>query len=381
MTGFKANVAITKADVKKASLEAAALVSSTTAAEITTNEDAQEEANRQNVFRLASIGVKEGMAREITARVGVSITNPILRHPDGVRMKKVDEYLLHELVAAVMEGAERPSPIEIRKQLTAIMAFTFDWRETGATNSERLAADIVKADAFGVKIQNDVKAVIILANIATAARFSSGGTEIMEAQRKIKAAYKYDHRHDDASIKEVMKHLATADEQRDRAAVAAPAGFANLVTTKLKELVAGSEGEYTSDEESAMAATSDSESSVERSTRGRGRATQQRGSRRTAKKKTRSSTSPSPTRSTRGPYVSPPRRSTSRARKKLAPHEVNPTKCKWCKKWGGNGLAHGPPNNIPHAKCNYNEEWDGWRPTYVCRKMNIAYKERDECEE
>ena len=74
------------------------------------------------------------MAREITARVGISITNPILRHPDGVRMKKVDEYLLHELVTAVMEGAERPSPIEIRKQLTGIMGFTFDWRETGATN-------------------------------------------------------------------------------------------------------------------------------------------------------------------------------------------------------------------------------------------------------
>ena len=49
------------------------------------------------------------MTREITARVGVSITNRILRHPDGVRMKKVDEYHLHELVAAVMEGTERPA--------------------------------------------------------------------------------------------------------------------------------------------------------------------------------------------------------------------------------------------------------------------------------
>ena len=153
LTGFKASVAITKADVKKALLEAAAWVSLATAAEITTNEDAQEEANRQNVFRLASIGVKEGMARKITARVGVSITNPILRHPDGVRMKKVDEYHLHELVAAVMEGAEHPSPIKIRKQLTGIMAFTFDWRETGAMNHERLAADIAKVDTFGVKIQ------------------------------------------------------------------------------------------------------------------------------------------------------------------------------------------------------------------------------------
>ena len=50
------------------------------------------------------------------------------------------------------------------------------------------------------------------------------------------------------------------------------------------------------------------------------------------------------------------RRSTSRVKKKLAPHEVNLTKYKWCKNWVGNGLAHRPPNNIPRAKCNYNEE-------------------------
>ena len=61
------------------------------------------------------------------------------------------------------------------------MAFTFDWRETGATNQERLAVDIAKADTFGVKIYNNIKATIILAHIAATARFSSGGAEIMEA--------------------------------------------------------------------------------------------------------------------------------------------------------------------------------------------------------
>ena len=44
-------------------------------------------------------------------------------------------------------------------------------------------------------------------------------------------------------------------------------------------------------------------------------------------------------------------------------------------------MAHGPPNNIPHPKCNYNEDWDGWRPTYVCRRMNMVYKERKDYEE
>ena len=88
LTGFKANMAITRADVKKAPLEAAALVSLATAAEITTNKDAQEEANHQNVFWLASIGVNEGRAKEITARVGTSNTNPILCDQDGVRIKR-----------------------------------------------------------------------------------------------------------------------------------------------------------------------------------------------------------------------------------------------------------------------------------------------------
>ena len=102
LTGFKSNVSVTKADVKAASIAAAAANRGNAAPEITTNEDAQEEANRQNVFRLAVVGAKEQMAKEITARVGKSVTNPILGNTDGIRFKKVDEYHLHQLVAAVM---------------------------------------------------------------------------------------------------------------------------------------------------------------------------------------------------------------------------------------------------------------------------------------
>ena len=174
---------------------------------------------------------------------------------------------------------------------------------------------IAKADAFGVVIRNDIKAVIILANIATAARFSSRGAEIMEAQRKIKVAYNYDHSHDADSIKVIMKLLATADEQRDRTAIKAPKGFANMATNKLRELVDVSDSDSLSTtDESAMAATSDSGSTTERPAR-RGRASQRKATRRTARRTARTSTSPSPTQSTRGPYVSPTRRSTSRARR------------------------------------------------------------------
>ena len=87
ITRFQANVAVTKADVKAASIVEAATRGQNATPEITTNEDAQEEATRINVFRLAVIGVKEQMAKEITAAVGEAITNPILRNADGVRFK------------------------------------------------------------------------------------------------------------------------------------------------------------------------------------------------------------------------------------------------------------------------------------------------------
>ena len=63
----------------------------------------------------------------------------------------------------------------------------------------------MKAAAFGVTIAHDAKATIILANIMTAARFNSSGTEIVDAERKIRAAYRYYHVHNNASIKFIMK--------------------------------------------------------------------------------------------------------------------------------------------------------------------------------
>ena len=62
-------MAIRAAEVKAASVAAAAAISTTgfvAVPHIQTNEDAQEEANRKNVFRLAYVGAKEQMAKDIT---------------------------------------------------------------------------------------------------------------------------------------------------------------------------------------------------------------------------------------------------------------------------------------------------------------------------
>ena len=59
--------------------------------EITTNSEAHEEADRQNTYRLAAIGVKEGVAAGIATIVGKDITKSILRTTDGISFKSVDE--------------------------------------------------------------------------------------------------------------------------------------------------------------------------------------------------------------------------------------------------------------------------------------------------
>ena len=68
-----------------------------------------------------------------------------------------------------MEGAKRLGPIKIWKQVTEVMLFAFDSRETDATNEERLSMDTAKASAFSVNVRHNIKATIILVNISMAA--------------------------------------------------------------------------------------------------------------------------------------------------------------------------------------------------------------------
>ena len=89
---YKSTVHIKKRDVIAASRAAAECASTndcTVEPEIANNSDAQDEANRQNVFRLEVIGVKEGIAEDITKIVWRGITNPILRMADNSDFKLV----------------------------------------------------------------------------------------------------------------------------------------------------------------------------------------------------------------------------------------------------------------------------------------------------
>jgi hypothetical protein len=122
----------------------------------------------------------------ITKIVGKDITKPILRTTDGIRFKSVDEYQLHQLVTAITEGSERPEATTIRQQFVNIAGMVFDLRDTVAINVKKFATNAAKTQAYGIRVHDDLKAVVILANVEWAAR-QSWGTEISVAHGTIKA--------------------------------------------------------------------------------------------------------------------------------------------------------------------------------------------------
>ncbi len=58
------------------------------------------------MFMLSILSAKEGMAKGLTAKVGCTIIDTILKTTDGSNYSKIDYYSFHELLQAVFEGAE-----------------------------------------------------------------------------------------------------------------------------------------------------------------------------------------------------------------------------------------------------------------------------------
>ena len=72
---------------------------------------------------------------------------------------------------------------------------------------------------------------------------------------------------------------------------------------------------------------------------------------------------------------------TIRERDKNKEKKKNPTGCKYCTKYGGNDLVHGPTKKLPHSKYKYNKKWKGWRPEWVYKKIGVDFKEYGDCSE
>jgi hypothetical protein len=96
-------------DDAKAFAAAASIGSTIVPPAIDSRADAQDKADRLNLINKASIGTKEGAAEAITAKVGLDFTNAVLKTADGSDFRSIDDWLLEEVLAAVVQGADRPN--------------------------------------------------------------------------------------------------------------------------------------------------------------------------------------------------------------------------------------------------------------------------------
>ena len=73
--------------------------------------------------------MKEGATEAITNKVGSDIADAVLCTADGTNYWSIDDYKLHELVMATIQGAaDRPNTSNVLDQLTAILSFCFDFQ-------------------------------------------------------------------------------------------------------------------------------------------------------------------------------------------------------------------------------------------------------------
>jgi hypothetical protein len=108
--------------------DAASKAASTTIAPaIISRSEAQEEADPLNVINQSVIGAKEGVVEAVTKLVGSDITNAVLQTANGSNHKSIDNYTLFAVMAAAINGANRPSTTSVLEQLLEVINHTFDF--------------------------------------------------------------------------------------------------------------------------------------------------------------------------------------------------------------------------------------------------------------
>ena len=318
----------------------------TTLPTITSRSDAQDEADPRNSYYQAVIGVKEGVQEAIVAKVGKDVTDPVLRDINGQDYKSIDEYTLDQLKQAVIAGADRPNTPDVLKQLLAVINFVFDFRKKVSHNVEILNVMAAKLQSYGITVDAATRVLTISANIENAMQHD-WGRELRPAMQTIRQKYAYNHKHDDASLQDILTILAGADSVRILREAPEPSNYESAKAVSdsyalLQQMLQQTTPDY---EEQAFAANSSGSESDESSTRDR-------------KQRKKS------TRHDRSRYRS--NRGRSRSRGRDEDRELN--KCKHCKEFRQYSQEHDAD------RCFYNKKFKGWRPSKVCMEIGVTYR-------
>jgi hypothetical protein len=105
---------------------------------ITTQAEAQEEANQLNIINQLVIGAKEGAVEAITKLVGSNITDAILRTAGGSDHKSVNDFTLFKVMQVAIDGADHSSTNDVLEQLLKVINHTFNFCKKISINMELL---------------------------------------------------------------------------------------------------------------------------------------------------------------------------------------------------------------------------------------------------
>jgi hypothetical protein len=148
LTNVKSTDAITASSVLRAAKNKADAASkaalTTIAPTITSRSEAQDEADRLNMINQLVIGAKEGVVEAVTKLVGSDITNVVLQTADGSNHKSINDYTLFAVMAAAIDGADRPSTTDVLEQLLEVINHTFDFRKNVSVNMELMQSNAAR---------------------------------------------------------------------------------------------------------------------------------------------------------------------------------------------------------------------------------------------
>jgi hypothetical protein len=141
---------------------------------ITSQSEAQEEANHLNVINQLVIGAKEGVVEAVTKLVGSDITNTVLQKANGSNHKSINDYKLFAVMAATIDGADQPSTTNMLEQLLEVINHTFNFQKKVNVNMELMQSNMARMATYGIAISIPQLTLTLVANIENATKAKYG---------------------------------------------------------------------------------------------------------------------------------------------------------------------------------------------------------------
>ena len=178
--------------------------------DISTRQEAQDEADRLNQIYQAVMGVKEGFKEKIYDSGGTNALSSVLQQADR-QNKSIDDYTLYELVEARIAFAHRPKATNITKQIVTAITMQFNFRKKVMDNVALQKIMINKTTAFGVSVDVSLLVMNLEANMEYAQSHKWGCKFRVSGQAIRKKYPNYSHSHDQTSYDDMVQEYAAAD--------------------------------------------------------------------------------------------------------------------------------------------------------------------------